>query len=79
MTLRCFSSRKSWGLHWLYVRHKPVLLHQTLDSIRATNHDLNSKQDYLLENLCCKRLENLNDPTKVMNLKHQYLHGSQIY
>jgi hypothetical protein len=30
----------------------------------------------LLDKLCRKRLENLNEPTKVMNLKHQYLHGS---
>jgi hypothetical protein len=56
---------KVGGLHRLYVRHKPSIL--------------NKIKDYLLDKLSCKRLENLNEPTKVMNLKHQYLHGSQIY
>jgi hypothetical protein len=53
------------GLHRLSVGHKPSIP--------------NKIKDYLLDYLCCKRLENLNEPTKVMNLKHQYLHGSQIY
>ena len=45
------------SIHRLSVGHKPSIL--------------NKIKDYLLDNLCCKRLENLNEPTKIMNLNHR--------